>query len=169
MVTTPATREMMLILAMPEHGRYGTLVGVKPGQESPRRIVGNQWRQNGRGFSKDKPVGVYVLEVPGDGAPWIEPVGRMAAGEDASGQLAGRAATGEGVACHSARSGAESQNLGSGSSRDGGVSGSCDCARDDEVRERGMAGDRSGRWAPRGGTRWANAAARGMARAQAPT
>ena len=134
------SRRIAFTAAMPEHGRYGTLVGVKPGQESPRRIVGNQWRQNGRGFSKDKPVGVYVLEVPGDGAPWIEPVGRMAAGEDASGQLAGRAATGEGVACHSARSGAESQNLGSGSSRDGGVSGSCDCARDDEVRGGGGLG-----------------------------
>ena len=137
------SRRIAFTAAMPEHGRYGTLAGVKPGQESPRRVTGNQWRQNGRGFSKDKPVGVYVLEVPGDDVPWIEPVGRMAAssaGEDPSGHLAGRAAKGEDVPCHSARSGAESQNLGSGSSRDGGVSGSCDCARDDEVRGGGGLG-----------------------------
>lgn len=75
----PDSARIAFTAAMPEPGRYGTIEGVSPAQESPRRITGNKWRGNGRGYIADKPVGVYVLDVPDDSAPWVEPVGRAAA------------------------------------------------------------------------------------------
>lgn len=77
-VWAPDSCRIALVAAMPEDGRYGTMPGVSAAQESPRRITGNKWRSNGRGYVTDKPMGIYVLEVPGDEAPWVEPVGRAA-------------------------------------------------------------------------------------------
>lgn len=83
-VWAPNSAAIAFTAAMPQEGRYGTLDGVSPAQESPRRVFGNKWRFNGRGYTKDKPVSVYVLDLPGDEEPWIEPIGRAADGADSS-------------------------------------------------------------------------------------
>ena len=81
---SPDSARIAFTASMPERDRYGTTPGVSAGQESPRRVTGNKWRFNGRGYVDCKPVGIYVLDVPRDDAPWIEPVGRAARSADES-------------------------------------------------------------------------------------
>lgn len=73
-----------LVAPVPEEGRYGTLGGVGPGREDPRRITGNKYRMNGRGYIEDQPLGILVLRVPPlDDEPWVEPIGRAARDHEA--------------------------------------------------------------------------------------
>ena len=63
----------------PEEDRYGTTEGVSGAQENPRHITTLKYRQNGTGYTVDKRVGVYVVEVPtADEEPFVAPKGRAA-------------------------------------------------------------------------------------------
>jgi len=71
------SRELAFVARMPEEGRYGTLEGVPAEREDPRLIVGNKYQANGIGYIRDRPRGIYLLEVPSlDEEPWLEPRGR---------------------------------------------------------------------------------------------
>ncbi len=79
-----------LVAAMPAEGRYGTTEGVGAGKEDPRRITGNRYKMNGRGYTGDQPVGILILRVPPlDEEPWVAPVGRAAKGQDPERDLTG--------------------------------------------------------------------------------
>ncbi|HZK06549.1 MAG TPA: S9 family peptidase [Actinomycetaceae bacterium] len=81
-----ASLRVALVAPIPEEGRYGTLDGVDAGKEDPRRITGNQVRENGRGYIADQPLGIVVMRVPPlEEEPWVKPVGRGAAALAAEG------------------------------------------------------------------------------------
>jgi len=64
---------------VPEEGRYGTVDGVEPGSEDARLISSNQYRMNGVGYTQDKAVQLFVVEVPElGGEPAVTPAGRAA-------------------------------------------------------------------------------------------
>lgn len=65
------------VAATPEYGRYGTVDGVGPGAENPRRITENQVRANGAGWILDRKPALFVTDVPSlDAEPFFAPVGR---------------------------------------------------------------------------------------------
>ena len=73
------SRRLAFVARIPEAGRYGTLDGVPAEREDPRLVIGNKYQANGLGFTRDRPRGIYVLDVPSlDEEPWLEPVGRAA-------------------------------------------------------------------------------------------
>ena len=77
------SRKLAFVARMPEEGRYGTLDGVPTDREDPRLIVGNKYQANGLGYTRDRPRGIYLLEVPSlDEEPWLEPRGRAATGTE---------------------------------------------------------------------------------------
>ena len=53
---------------VPEKGRYGTVDGLDPASEAPRRITGIRWHANGLGYTLDRPAHVFVIAAPDTGA-----------------------------------------------------------------------------------------------------
>ena len=89
---SPDSAQLVFTARVAEPGRYGTVDGVGPGAEDPRLISSYKYRANGAGYTADKPVQVFLLELPAlDAEPWIAPVGRSADAAGASrGDAAGR-------------------------------------------------------------------------------
>ncbi|WEK14278.1 MAG: S9 family peptidase [Candidatus Microbacterium phytovorans] len=57
-----------------EAGRYGSVEGLEPAAESPRRITGIRWHANGLGYLADRPAHVFTVAVPAtDAEPFYEP------------------------------------------------------------------------------------------------
>ncbi|MET4061880.1 dipeptidyl aminopeptidase/acylaminoacyl peptidase [Arthrobacter sp. UYP6] len=74
---SPHSGQVVFTSRVPQHGRYGTVDGVGPGAEDPRLISSYKYRSNGTGYTADKPVQAFVLDLPAlDAEPWIEPAGR---------------------------------------------------------------------------------------------
>lgn len=74
---SPDSSKIVFTSRVPEHGRYGTVDGVGPGLEDPRRITTFKYRMNGLGYTADKRNHIFVLDLPDlDAAPFVEPVGR---------------------------------------------------------------------------------------------
>ncbi|SBS73804.1 S9 family peptidase [uncultured Microbacterium sp.] len=69
----------------PEQGRYGTVEGLEPIAEAPRRITGIRWHANGLGYLADRPAHVFLIDVPSvDAEPFYEPAPAVRPeGEDA--------------------------------------------------------------------------------------
>lgn len=69
----------------PEEGRYGTVEGLEPIAEAPRRITGIRWHANGLGYLADRPAHVFLIDVPSvDAEPFYEPAPAVRPeGEDA--------------------------------------------------------------------------------------
>ncbi|MDR1265569.1 MAG: S9 family peptidase [Propionibacteriaceae bacterium] len=66
---------------VPEPGRHGTLGGVDAAAEDPRQITDLQFQLNGVGFTADRRVHVFLVDVPDPaGEPPVQPVGRAAQG-----------------------------------------------------------------------------------------
>lgn len=70
---------------IPEKGRYGTVEGLEPIAEAPRRITGIRWHANGLGYVADRPAHVFVIDTPAvDAEPFYEPAPAVRPeGEDA--------------------------------------------------------------------------------------
>ncbi|MGP9536703.1 S9 family peptidase [Brachybacterium sp. AOP43-C2-M15] len=67
---TPDGTQLVLTSRVPEPGRYGSVEGLEPAAESPRRITGPRWHANGTGYVLDRPTQVHVVEAtPVDGEP----------------------------------------------------------------------------------------------------
>lgn len=78
-VFSPDSSRVAFCSRTPEQGRYGTVDGVGPGAEDPRRISGYKYRFNGLGFGNDRRNGIHLMDVPAaDAEPHIKPVGRAA-------------------------------------------------------------------------------------------
>ncbi|MGC3953660.1 MAG: S9 family peptidase [Propionicimonas sp.] len=70
---------------VPDQGRYGTLAGVPAAAEDPRRITTLAFQYNGRGYTADQRVHLFVVDLPDPGdEPPVEPVGRAAQPDAAS-------------------------------------------------------------------------------------
>jgi len=66
---------------VPEDGRYGTLKGVGPAAEGPRRLTTLQIRANGLGWTGDRRAHLFVVDAPDPaGEVAVAPVGRAARG-----------------------------------------------------------------------------------------
>ncbi|MDO5091884.1 MAG: S9 family peptidase [Propionibacteriaceae bacterium] len=75
----PSSDRLAFVARNPEPGRYGTREGIGAEQEDPRLITDNKYQANGLGYTRDRPRGIYVLDVPcRDEEPWLAPTGRAA-------------------------------------------------------------------------------------------
>lgn len=71
---SPDAARLAFTARVPEEGRYGTVEGLEPTAEAPRRITGIRWHANGLGYLADRPAHVFVVDVPDPGAePFYEP------------------------------------------------------------------------------------------------
>ena len=66
----PDSRALGFIARVPQPGRYGTVPGIDPGSEPPRRITTLRFRSNGVGYTSDQRAHVYLVDVPD---VWGEP------------------------------------------------------------------------------------------------
>ncbi|MBT1001758.1 S9 family peptidase [Paenarthrobacter sp. DKR-5] len=74
---SPDSTQLVFGSRVPEEGRYGTVDGVAPGAEDPRRITGFKYRMNGAGYLTDKRAQLFVVDVPDlDHEPPVPPAGR---------------------------------------------------------------------------------------------
>ena len=74
---SPDSRHIVFGARTPDDGRYGTLDGVSAGREDARLITDYKYRMNGVGYTADKPLQLYIVEVPElDEEPRVAPAGR---------------------------------------------------------------------------------------------
>ncbi|WP_427169542.1 S9 family peptidase [Arthrobacter sp. 92] len=93
---SPDSRHILFSARTPEEGRYGTVGGVPAGGEDARLITDYQYRMNGVGYTADKPLQLFVVDVPDiDDEPKVVPVGRAlkSRGSSAAEQDEGATAT----------------------------------------------------------------------------
>ena len=71
---SPDGKRLAFLSREPEPGRYGSVEGIAPGAEPPRRITEWSWTRNGVGYHRDRPQHVFVIDVPDVGAePVLQP------------------------------------------------------------------------------------------------
>lgn len=78
---TPDAARLVLTARDPEPGRYGTVEGLGPEAESPRRITGVRWHANGLGHAPDRPAQVFVVDAVSPGTEPIYPAAPHPGGE----------------------------------------------------------------------------------------
>ncbi|WP_024366892.1 alpha/beta hydrolase family protein [Arthrobacter sp. TB 26] len=83
---SPDSRRILYSARTPEEGRYGSTDGVSAGSEDARLITDYQYRMNGVGYTADKPVQLFLIELPELGAePTVPPKGRALKARTAAG------------------------------------------------------------------------------------
>ena len=60
----PDSRSLVFVSREPEHGRYGTVEGLDPASEPPRRLTEKRYRANGLGYVIDKRAHLFRVDVP---------------------------------------------------------------------------------------------------------
>ena len=60
---TPDGDRAVFLARVSEPGRYGTVAGLEPAAEAPRRVTGIRWHANGVGYIADRPSHVFVVPV----------------------------------------------------------------------------------------------------------
>lgn len=74
---SPDSRQIVYGARTPEDGRYGTVDGVSAEGEDARLITKYKYRMNGVGYTADKPIQLFIVEVPDlDDEPNVAPAGR---------------------------------------------------------------------------------------------
>ncbi|WP_028276335.1 S9 family peptidase [Arthrobacter sp. I3] len=74
---SPDSRSILFSARTPDERRYGSVDGVSAGSEDARLITDFQYRMNGVGYTADKPLQLFILEVPQlDAEPKVAPAGR---------------------------------------------------------------------------------------------
>lgn len=74
---SPDSQRIVFGSREPEDGRYGTTEGVASGGEDARLITSFKYRMNGVGYTQDKPLQLFMLDVPDLGdEPAVPPAGR---------------------------------------------------------------------------------------------
>ncbi|WP_423462371.1 prolyl oligopeptidase family serine peptidase [Promicromonospora sp. MS192] len=72
---SPDGTRLAFLSREPEPGRYGSVEGIAPAAEEPRRITSWSWTRNGLGYHRDRPQHAYVVDVPDVAAePVVQPV-----------------------------------------------------------------------------------------------
>ena len=90
---SPDSHSIVFGARTPDDGRYGTVDGVSAGGEDGRLITDYKYRMNGVGYTADKPLQLYIVDVPelGD-EPRVAPAGRALKARKAEGLSSGEAA-----------------------------------------------------------------------------
>jgi dipeptidyl aminopeptidase/acylaminoacyl peptidase len=71
---SPDGSTLAFVSREPEQGRYGTVEGVEPSAEPPRRITTYRYSANGVGWMRDRRTQVFVVNVPDlSAAPIVQP------------------------------------------------------------------------------------------------
>ncbi|MDR7382464.1 alpha/beta hydrolase family protein [Promicromonospora iranensis] len=71
---SPDGRRLAFLSREPQPGRYGSVEGIAPGAERPRRITEWSWTRNGLGYHRDRPQHVFLVDVPDVvGEPVLQP------------------------------------------------------------------------------------------------
>lgn len=71
---SPDGATIAFLARVPESGRYGSVEGLEPTAEAPRRITGVRWHANGLGYIGDRPAHIFVIAAPQpDSEPFYEP------------------------------------------------------------------------------------------------
>ncbi|MEK0156814.1 S9 family peptidase [Arthrobacter oryzae] len=84
---SPDSHSIVFGARTPDGGRYGTLDGVSAGAEDARLITDYKYRMNGVGYTADKPVQLYIVDVPElDEEPRVAPAGRALEARRPTGQ-----------------------------------------------------------------------------------
>ena len=74
---SPDSGSILFSARTPEEGRYGSVDGVSAGSEDARLITDFKYRMNGLGYTADKPLQLFLVELPPLGAePKVAPAGR---------------------------------------------------------------------------------------------
>lgn len=74
---SPDSRTILFSARVPADGRYGSVEGVSAGGEDARMITDYQYRMNGVGYTADKPLQLFLVELPElDAEPKVAPAGR---------------------------------------------------------------------------------------------
>lgn len=82
---SPDSRRIVFSARTPEPGRYGSVEGISAGGEDARLITDYQYRMNGVGYTRDKPLQLFLVELPAIGAePHVAPMGRAAKARSAA-------------------------------------------------------------------------------------
>lgn len=69
---TPDSSALVFSTRVPAYGRYGTIVGLRADEESPRRQTTLRYRSNGLGYSNDRLSQLFLVALPElDGAPAV--------------------------------------------------------------------------------------------------
>lgn len=72
---SPDGKRLAFLSREPQPGRYGSVEGIAPGAEPPRRITEWSWTRNGLGYHRDRPQHLFVIDVPDvAGEPVVQPV-----------------------------------------------------------------------------------------------
>ena len=74
---SPDSGSIVFAARTPEEGRYGSVDGVGADSEDARLITDFKYRMNGVGYTADKPLQLFVVDVPPlDAEPKVAPTGR---------------------------------------------------------------------------------------------
>ncbi|KIS27101.1 peptidase S9 [Arthrobacter sp. SPG23] len=74
---SPDSHSIVFGARTPDDGRYGTLDGVSAAAEDARLITDFKYRMNGVGYTADKPLQLFIVDVPElDDEPRVAPAGR---------------------------------------------------------------------------------------------
>jgi dipeptidyl aminopeptidase/acylaminoacyl peptidase len=74
---SPDSGSIVFSARTPEEGRYGSVDGVGAGSEDARLITDFKYRMNGLGYTADKPLQLFLVDVPPlDAEPKVAPAGR---------------------------------------------------------------------------------------------
>jgi dipeptidyl aminopeptidase/acylaminoacyl peptidase len=68
---SPDGRTLAFVSRVPEQGRYGTVDGLEPNAEPPRRLSTLKYRENGVGYTTDRRAQVFIVTAPD---VWAEPM-----------------------------------------------------------------------------------------------
>ncbi len=90
---SPDSHSIVFGARTPADGRYGTVDGVSAGGEDARLITDYKYRMNGVGYTADKPLQLYIVDVPElDDEPRVAPAGRALKPRKAEGLSSAEAA-----------------------------------------------------------------------------
>ncbi|WP_308468701.1 S9 family peptidase [Rathayibacter soli] len=71
---SPDGSMLAFVSRVPEPGRYGTVAGLAPEAEAPRRFTTLKYRENGVGFVTDRRAQVFLIDAPDVwAAPLVQP------------------------------------------------------------------------------------------------
>jgi dipeptidyl aminopeptidase/acylaminoacyl peptidase len=89
---SPDSHSIVFGARTPDDGRYGTVDGVSAGGEDARLITDYKYRMNGVGYTADKPLQLYIVDVPElDDEPRVAPAGRALKARKPEGLSSGEA------------------------------------------------------------------------------
>lgn len=84
---SPDSRTLAVTAPVPEAGRYGQIEGLDAAAEPPRLVTGVRWHANGAGYVLDRPVQLFLVDVPAlDAEPAIAPAPGLPGGAGVPGE-----------------------------------------------------------------------------------